>query len=264
VLARYRANGQLDTTFGTNGLVTSVFQSTVGTARAIAIAPSGQLFVAGHINHHVAVAAFLAEYGDVEPLRAAAAQAGRALVGFGGDGEIHPEAVTPDYMSLALNIAVEEGDARFFEHLVKLFETTGNPLMRRMILGSLGSTTDPALTARIQELLLTADLKRNEVPMLLFSYAGERENRVQAWNWLRDNYDALTARMAPDHAARLPGIAAGFCSRERAAEAQGYFGDRVETLPGGPRNLTQVVEAISLCAASKAEQSASANAFFRR
>lgn len=56
VLARYRANGQLDTTFGTNGLVTSVFQSTVGTARAIA--PSGQLFVAGHINHHVAVAAF--------------------------------------------------------------------------------------------------------------------------------------------------------------------------------------------------------------
>ncbi|NVB79133.1 MAG: hypothetical protein HOV81_12100 [Kofleriaceae bacterium] len=53
-VARYSANGQLDTTFGMQGLVTGVFQSTVGAARAIAVTPTGELFVAGHINHDFA------------------------------------------------------------------------------------------------------------------------------------------------------------------------------------------------------------------
>ncbi|HEX7047640.1 MAG TPA: M1 family metallopeptidase [Gammaproteobacteria bacterium] len=213
-------------------------------------------------DHHVSVARFLAEQGEVANLREAATQAGHALTGFGGDGEVHLDAVSPDYMSLALNVAVEESGAEFFEHLVTLFKTSENPLIRRTILGALGGATEPALTARIQELLLDPELKRNEVPRLLYSYAGEPENRVEAWNWLREHYDEVTALMAPDHASSLPFIAGGFCSTERAAEVQDFFADRVKELPGGPRNLAKAIEGIELCAAQKAAQSDSANAFF--
>ncbi|HEX6928225.1 MAG TPA: hypothetical protein VF267_03175, partial [Gammaproteobacteria bacterium] len=68
--------------------------------------------------------------------------------------------------------------------------------------------------------------------------------------------------MAPDHASRLPGIAGGFCSEERAREAQEFFAGRISELPGGPRNLAKTVEGITLCAALKTAQSDSANAFF--
>lgn len=54
-VARYTPNGQLDMTFGNQGLATGLFQSTIGAARAIAVAPSGELFVAGHVNEDFAV-----------------------------------------------------------------------------------------------------------------------------------------------------------------------------------------------------------------
>ncbi|HEX6929337.1 MAG TPA: M1 family metallopeptidase, partial [Gammaproteobacteria bacterium] len=146
-------------------------------------------------DHHVAVAWFLAEYGEVADLREAATKAGHALTGFGGDGDVHLDAVSPDYMSLALNVAVEESGADFFDHLVALFKTTENPLVRRTILGALGSATEPELATRIQALLLDPALKRNEVPRLLGSWAGEPENRVIAWNWLREHYDEVVALM---------------------------------------------------------------------
>ncbi len=213
-------------------------------------------------DHHVNVAWFLAEIGNVEDLRAAAAEAGRKLVGFGGDGEVHLDAVSPDYMSLALNMAVQESGADFFEHLVTLFKTTDNPLLRRTVLGALGGATEPALTSRIQALLLDPALKRNELPRLLYSWAYTPENRVDAWNWLREHYDQVVGLMAPDHASGLPSMAGGFCSRERAEEVQAFFVERITELPGGPRNLAKAVEGITLCAAMKEAQADSANAFF--
>ncbi|HEU4615590.1 MAG TPA: hypothetical protein VFS15_26025, partial [Kofleriaceae bacterium] len=74
MLARYLVNGQLDPAFGTGGLVTAVFQSGVGAARAVAIAPSGELFVAGHSNHHFAVAEFSSSGAVSPPLNKAIVQ----------------------------------------------------------------------------------------------------------------------------------------------------------------------------------------------
>jgi uncharacterized delta-60 repeat protein len=66
-VARYSPNGQLDMTFGNQGLVTGVFQSTIGAARAIAVAPSGELFVAGHINQDFAVVKLTTSGGVAVP-----------------------------------------------------------------------------------------------------------------------------------------------------------------------------------------------------
>lgn len=215
-------------------------------------------------DHHVTVARFLADTGEHEAIRKAATAAGHALVGFGGDGKIHMDAVSPDYMFLALGIAVQESGADFYDHLVTLFKGTENPLVRRGILNALGGATAPELTERTRTLLLDPALKRNEVPRLLYSYAGEQENQVEAWNWLREHYDQVIALMAPDHASDLPFVAAGFCSKERADEVQAFFAQRSQELPGGPRNLAKAVEVITLCEAQKEAQSASASAFFSK
>lgn len=60
-LARYRPNGDLDTTFGTGGKVATIFTGyTGGAARALALAPDNSIFLAGYVaeswNHTLAVA----------------------------------------------------------------------------------------------------------------------------------------------------------------------------------------------------------------
>lgn len=95
LLARYLTNDQLDPAFGTEGLVTSVFQSGVGAARAVAIAPSGELFVAGHSNHHFAVAELSSAGAVSPPLNKAIVQLGE------GNDEAEAIALDGDHLIVA-------------------------------------------------------------------------------------------------------------------------------------------------------------------
>ncbi|HEU4729192.1 MAG TPA: hypothetical protein VFT22_14915, partial [Kofleriaceae bacterium] len=47
-LARYRASGEIDTSFGASGKVLALFGSVIGAARAVAVTADGKLVVAGH------------------------------------------------------------------------------------------------------------------------------------------------------------------------------------------------------------------------
>jgi alanyl aminopeptidase len=90
------------------------------------------------------------------------------------------------------------------------------------------------------------------------------ETRERAWQWLREHFDAVFARVAPTRAGSAPWYAAGFCTEEKAVEVEAFFGERIESMPGGPRNLRGALEAIRLCAARVEAQRESAAAFFSR
>jgi len=55
-LARFRADGTLDQTFGEQGKITGLFGSTIGAARALALTAEGEIVVAGHAQHEFALA----------------------------------------------------------------------------------------------------------------------------------------------------------------------------------------------------------------
>ena len=55
-LARFRADGTLDQTFGEQGKVTGLFGSTIGAARALSLTAEGDIVVAGHAQHEFALA----------------------------------------------------------------------------------------------------------------------------------------------------------------------------------------------------------------
>jgi uncharacterized delta-60 repeat protein len=57
-IARFRASGTLDTSFGQGGKIEGVNGSTIGAARDVKIASDGKIVVAGHSQHDFAVARF--------------------------------------------------------------------------------------------------------------------------------------------------------------------------------------------------------------
>ena len=205
---------------------------------------------------------FLAFTAEDARVRREAAERGRRYVG--ADGAIDRSAVHHDLVGLALGVAVQEGDAAFFDRLLAAFRASDDALFRAQVLGALGATHDPALGQRALELSLDPALRVNEVTTTISAQLGMSETRERAWQWLREHFDAVFARVAPTRAGYAPWYAAGFCSEEKATEVEAFFSERIETLPGGPRNLRGALEAIRLCAARVEAQRESAAAFFAR
>ena len=83
-------------------------------------------------------------------------------------------------------------------------------------------------------------------------FGGARpETRDAAYDFVKQNWDALVAKLPTDFGASLPFVAGRYCDNEHRSDVQHFFKDRSTKYAGGPRNLEQVLESISLCAASK-------------
>ena len=209
------------------------------------------------------VITFLALTARDPKVRAEAAKRGRAYVGAGGDGAIHPEAVDANLAGLALMVAAQEGDAAFFDALLARLSKTDDPLLRGRVIAALGAVTRPELAARARELPLDPRLRVSEALAPLYGQLDRLETREAAWQWLVAHLDALVERIAPRRAGGLPWAAARFCDRAHADAAARLFQPRLAQLEGSPRNLAGALEQLQLCEARRAAQAPSFRAFFK-
>lgn len=119
-LARYNADGSLDTTFGTGGKVTTVFGGVEDTASAVAIQADGMIVVAGttdsngNQNYQFAVARY-DTYGTLDPNFGVGGKATTSF--FGTYNSAHAVVVQPDgrivVAGFAGNSFVGLSDGRF-------------------------------------------------------------------------------------------------------------------------------------------------------
>lgn len=195
-----------------------------------------------------ALAGFLANTVREPALRAQLAKGGREVLGIGGDGRLHADAVSADQRGLAIGMAAEEGDAKTFEALEKHFRASHDPLLRGQLLAAMGSVTDAGLAERARALALNpALLRRNELFALLGSQAGKETLRPGLREWLDSNFHTLQRRLAPGGAGLVRLYAVGLCSAPEADAVQAKFAERLRTIEGGPRTLAQTTEDLRLC-----------------
>ena len=133
---------------------------------------------------------------------------------------------------------------------------------RAQILRALGSTSDPVLAVRARQLALDPRVRVNETAIPLQSQMREPQTREGTWEWIKEHWDELVARLSERGSGGLPWLIAAFCDGAHAADAEAFFAPRIHSLPGGPRNLAGATETIRLCAASVALHRESAQAFF--
>ena len=179
--------------------------------------------------------------------RARAARLGRAYAGYRG-GQAAAGTVDAQLARLVLAAAVQESDARFFNHLLGQLDPGLDAASRGRILGALAHAESPALSERALDLALDEAVRINEISRLLATQLRNPRTRERAWSWLTDNFDALIARTGRAHGGRFPWYAGWFCTMHDAEAVRAFFAPRVSTLTGGPRNLEGAVEAIELCA----------------
>jgi alanyl aminopeptidase len=210
------------------------------------------------------VVRFLALEVEDAAVRREAARRGRAYVGFGGDGQLHLDAVDPNLADVALAVAVQDGDAALFDAVLAHFVASSDAAMRNRLLSALAHTRDETLAGRARALALDERLRVNEIMTPLFVQMEMPETREAAWQWVKESFDPLVARIGPGRAGYAPYAATTFCDAAKVDEVRAFFAPRIEELPGGPRNLASAIESLSLCAARVEAQRDSMRQFFAR
>lgn len=209
-----------------------------------------------------AIVGFLATQAKDRNVRREGERLGRAYVQWGREAAaVDTDAVPADLAVAALTVAVQEGDAAFFEHVLGVLSRTEDGAMRENLLRGLGATEDAELGARAMALSLEPELRVNEV---LFPVALQLRNpttRATAWAWLKEHFDVLVDRLPPSYAGYLPQLMSGACEAATADAVQAFFESRVEEIPGGPRNLAAATESIRLCVSLASEQRPKVHAF---
>ena len=95
-LARYRTDGTLDATFGTEGKVTTDFSDNADVAFALAIQRDGMIVAAGATGEFPTEAFALARYNADGSLDAGFGAGGRVMIEFGRDARAHTLAIQSD------------------------------------------------------------------------------------------------------------------------------------------------------------------------
>jgi len=212
-----------------------------------------------------AVVGFLATQAKDPTIRREGERRGRAYVQWGLESAaIDVEAVPADLAVAALTVAVQEGDAAFFEHVLGVLSRTEDGVLRGNLLRGLAATEDAALGARAMALALEPELRVNEVLIPVALQLRNPATRARAWEWLKAHFDALVQRLPPSHAGYLPRLMSGACDPAMAEAVERFFDGRVEAMPGGPRNLAAATESIRLCASLASKQRAKVHDFLDR
>jgi alanyl aminopeptidase len=166
---------------------------------------------------------------------------------------VDSNAVAPEVVDPMLAIAAANGDAALHGKLMAALKGEKERRKREQLVDALSGFTDPALVRENLKLLLDPSQDMRELGMLMFG-ASNVHTRDVAFAFVKENYDALAARMPEEHVSGLTWVGSSYCDPVHRQEVAAFFTERAAKAPGGPRMLAQVLEAVDLCIAFKAAQ----------
>ena len=203
-----------------------------------------------------AVVGLVADEGADAELRAAADRLARQWLR-------DRTAVPADMASTVLGVAAAQGGEVLFELYHAEAKQAAERHEREEILSAMGSFRDPAIERRALAIFLTDEFDPREAVTLVFSGLGEETTRPLVYDFVKQNFDAMVAKLPRDSGAWLSYAGASFCDEAHHADVEAFFKDRAPKYTGGPRILAQVLEGITLCAAAKAAQEPQVAAFLK-
>ncbi|GAB3269911.1 M1 family metallopeptidase [Parahaliea aestuarii] len=175
--------------------------------------------------------------------------AGEAFTGFGGDEQLHPDAIDANIRYIALLAGVEAHGKPFTDLLWQHFQASDNALLREYLLGAMAWSTDPEIAAAMRERILSPDLRDNEIFDILDNQMAHAETRDALFDWVGNHLDELLGRVDSWRKGQLPAYFDTFCSEDDARQVEATFAPIIDGLESGPRYLANSLETIRLCAA---------------
>jgi alanyl aminopeptidase len=173
-------------------------------------------------------------------------------------------ALSPDLIVPVLRTAAAAGDRALYDRLLTAARETRTPETRRQLLTALSQVRDPALARASLPLLLDGPFDPRDALVLLTGASEQPTTRGVAYEFVKEHFDALSARQPPTWFARQPLLSGNQCDETHRKDLAAFFGERAPRFPGGPRALALALESVHLCEALVQSQQASVAAFLKK
>jgi alanyl aminopeptidase len=167
-----------------------------------------------------------------------------------------------DLLADALAISLREHDDAYISQVLERLKSEEDSLKRRNILYGLALSRRGERADIIRNLIFDGSLRQNEKLSLFYDQLEDQKNQPATWNFVKSKWPELNAYLKKPQIANLPLLAEGLCSQSYAKEVEEFFSPIIAAYEGGPRNLSEVVEKIKVCADRKHYAAKFANHFF--
>ena len=156
-----------------------------------------------------------------------------------------PTSVEPTLAHTALSITVENGDAKLFDQLQKIFETSTDPERQEGALRLLPQFNNPELTARALDYAVSGKVRNQDAAVLIIIALSKPESREQAWSFIKNNWTKVQSQLTTAMGGYLVSSTGSFCSADAREDVKQFFA--THPVPSSDRALKTATERIDGC-----------------
>ena len=166
------------------------------------------------------------------------------------------QAVDQAFLSRALRVHVEDGGTAASKDMLERAIAAQDEGFRADAMGAVtaGATADTA-NWLLGSLLTDKRMRSPDRLVLLGGLFNQDATRDLAYNWLKTNYDALTAGTGIFSAGRLAAMPGTYCSADKAAEVDTIMRPKVNAAGHGDLSFNRTLESMADCAVLKTAES---------
>jgi alanyl aminopeptidase len=164
--------------------------------------------------------------------------------------------IDPSLAATGLQLAALDGTEELFKTFRERFEGTQIPVERSRLLAAMGAFTGEDLQERILTYSLEGPLRPNELFVIPRRMATTPEGGDRVFEWLTENFEAVTSRVPPVYKSLMPFIVRG-CSRSRLEAAHIFFAKPENRVEGTEESLQQVADEVLDCVNLREREGAS-------
>ncbi|XWK52605.1 ERAP1-like C-terminal domain-containing protein [Tunturiibacter empetritectus] len=104
---------------------------------------------------------------------------------------------------------------------------------------------DPALVRRTLDLIASGEVRNQDSWAMLTELLRERATRDQAWEYMRRNWERVSAQLTVSSGAEVVGAAGAFCTVEQRDQISSFFA--THKVAAAERTLAKAVDSINDC-----------------
>ena len=173
------------------------------------------------------------------------------------------QTIDPDMMETIFTVGATGGNAALHERILAAAEKATDNNEKIALIAALAAFDDAALVTRNLELFLDGKFGLRDSGPLIQGPLARPESRQLAYDFIKDNFAAISEKLPIFAQAYLVYSAAAFCDQAHYDDAKAFFEPKVGDMPSGDKALKQTLEQIKLCMAFKDAQRPSVVEFLK-
>jgi aminopeptidase N len=145
----------------------------------------------------------------------------------------------------AVQISVAHGDAALYEKVLAASRNFSDPGQQTDALRLLARFRDPALVKRTLDLIASGEVRNQDSWTMLVELLHEPETRDQTWNYVRQNWERVSAQFTVSSGAEVVEATGAFCTVKQRDEVADFF--TLHKVAAAERTLANAAESINEC-----------------